>query len=86
MTQQPVRHRILNALISGQQIYDCDSEYAEGESKTYYYDSDKHKIICHRIDVIVGSYNIKEEYSIEEFEKIIASWDEYFIRGIGFDI
>ena len=80
-------HSILKQMKEkGIRYEDYESEYFDGEHRTYYFDTKKQEFIFVRMDVITASYFDKRIISQETMQDALSKYSIYDLRESGFNL
>lgn len=78
--------KIVDQIRAGKQYVDYDSEYYDGENRTYLFDKKENCFKIIRIDIIIGSYRKEEFLSERLLYECMAEITLYDFRESGFEV
>ena len=70
----------------GKRYEDYESEYFEGEHRTYYFDKEKQVFIFVKMDVVAASYYDEIVISEKELINALSDYSLYDFKESGFNI
>lgn len=78
--------KIADQMRAGKQYVDYDSEYYEGENRTYQFDEKENCFKLIRIDTIALTYMFEEFLSEQDLYECLAEISLYSFRKSGFEL
>jgi hypothetical protein len=78
--------KIADQMRAGKQYVDYDSEYYDGENRTYQFDEKENSFKLIRIDTIALTYMFEDFLSEQELYEYLADISLYRFRESGFEV